>query len=134
MLEQPGESLNWSREGRFVIRTMTPQGNERLPEAFALIERALSLAPNDPHIIDSMGWVYFRMGNLAQAEKYLRDAHRQQPDAEISTHLAEVLWVQNKKADAENYFRMAFAVDPRNEVLLETLKRLNVSPFRIHPQ
>ncbi len=108
--------------------------NQRLPEALALIEQALSLAPNDAHIIDSMGWIQFRLGNLAEAEKYLRQAYRQQPDAEISTHLGEVLWVAGKTEEAESFLRAAFRADPRNEVLLETLKRLGIPPLRVHPQ
>ncbi|MBU3725113.1 MAG: tetratricopeptide repeat protein [Burkholderiaceae bacterium] len=108
--------------------------NERLDEAKTLIEQALALAPNDAHIIDSMGWVHFRLGNLTLAEQYLRQAQRQQPDAEISTHLGEVLWVKGQQAEAENFFRSAFAVDPRNEVLSATLKRLGISIERVHPR
>ncbi len=108
--------------------------NQRLPEALTLIEQALRLSPNDAHIIDSMGWVQFRLGNLAEAEKYLRQAYRQQPDAEISTHLGEVLWVAGKTEEAESFLRAAFRADPRNEVLLETLKRLGIPPLRVHPQ
>ena len=108
--------------------------NQRLPEALSLIEQALRLAPNDAHIIDSMGWVQFRLGNLAAAEKYLRQAYRQQPDAEISTHLGEVLWVAGKTEEAESFLRAAFRADPRNEVLLDTLKRLGIPPLRVHPQ
>ena len=108
--------------------------NQRLPEALRLIEEALHLAPNDAHIIDSMGWIQFRLGNLAEAEKYLRQAYRQQPDAEISTHLGEVLWVAGKTEEAESFLRAAFRADPRNEVLLDTLKRLGIPPLRVHPQ
>jgi Flp pilus assembly protein TadD len=108
--------------------------NERLEEALALIERALGLAPNDAHIIDSMGWIQFRLGNLDLAEKYLRAAFVQQPDTEISTHLGEVLWVKGKTEEAESLWRAAFANDPRNELLQKTLKRLGVSPMRVHPE
>jgi tetratricopeptide (TPR) repeat protein len=108
--------------------------NQQLPEALRLIEQALRLAPNDAHIIDSMGWIQFRLGNLAEAEKYLRQAYRQQPDAEISTHLGEVLWVAGKTEEAESFLRAAFRADPRNEVLLDTLKRLGIPPLRVHPQ
>ncbi len=108
--------------------------NERLDEAKRLIEQALAIAPNDAHIIDSMGWVYFRLGNLELAEKYLRQAQRLQPDAEISTHLAEVLWSRGRKDEAESVFKAAFSADPRNEVLLNTLKRLGILPARVHPR
>jgi Flp pilus assembly protein TadD len=108
--------------------------NERLEEALALIERALSLAPKDAHIIDSMGWIQYRLGNLDSAEKYLRAAFLQQPDTEISTHLGEVLWIKGRTEEAESLWRAAFANDPRNELLQNTLKRLGVSPMRVHPQ
>lgn len=108
--------------------------NERLEEAKALIEHALALAPNDAHIIDSMGWVYFRLGNLKLAEQYLRQAQQLQPDAEISTHLGEVLWASGQRAEAESFFRSAFAVDPRNDVLANTLKRLGISLQQVHPR
>lgn len=108
--------------------------NERLPEAYELIKRALALAPNDAHIIDSMGWIYFRMGNLAEAERYLRLAFKQQADAEIAAHLGEVLWAKGQTAEAETFWRAGFLADPRNDVLLETIRRLGVAPIRIHPQ
>lgn len=108
--------------------------NERLEEAKALITQALALAPNDAHIIDSMGWVHFRLGNLELAEQYLRQAQRLQPDAEISTHLGEVLWAKGSKTEAESFFRSAFAVDPRNEVLIDTLRRLGVTVQQVHPR
>jgi tetratricopeptide (TPR) repeat protein len=108
--------------------------NIKLPEALALIEKALALAPNDAHIIDSMGWVHFRLGNLDLAEKYLRKAHAKQPDAEISTHLGEVLWAKGQTIEAQAYLRAAFASDPGNEVLNETLKRLGIPPLQVHPR
>lgn len=108
--------------------------NINLEEARALIEKAISLAPNDAHIIDSLGWVHFRLGNLDLAEKYLRKAHSKQPDAEISAHLGEVLWVKGQKTEARAYLSAAFASDPRNEVLNETLKRLGIPPMDVHPR
>jgi tetratricopeptide (TPR) repeat protein len=107
--------------------------NIRLEEAQKLIERAFELAPNDAHIIDSVGWVHFRMGRIDLAEKYLRQAHEQQPDVEISAHLGEVLWASGRREEAENFWRAAIATDPRNEVLQETLKRLGVPPLKIQP-
>ncbi|GIR48720.1 MAG: hypothetical protein CM15mP58_08170 [Burkholderiaceae bacterium] len=60
--------------------------NKNLNEAFDLIKAALTFAPQDPHIIDSMGWVYFRLGQLEMAEEWLEKAFNRQPDAEISAH------------------------------------------------
>lgn len=98
----------------------------RLQEARALIEKALKLAPNDAFIIDSMGWVQFRLGNLNEAEAALRRAYSLRPDAEIATHLGEVLWVQGKKEDAQKFWREAQTRDPQNDTLKATLVRLNV--------
>lgn len=100
--------------------------NSRLQEAYALIEKALSLAPDDPFIIDSMGWVQFRLGRLEKAEAALRRAYALRPDAEIAAHLGEVLWVKGEKEDAQKFWREAQAKDPQNGTLKDTLARLNV--------
>jgi len=74
--------------------------NERLPEAKALIQQALRHAPNDPYILDSLGWVEFRLGNHGDALRILRDAYQRRPDAEIAAHLGEVHWVLNQREAA----------------------------------
>ena len=99
----------------------------RLPEAHALVEKALQMAPGDPFILDSMGWVQFRMGNLAGAEESLRRAYGVRPDSEIAVHLGEVLWQKGEKDEAKKLWREAQKKDPKNEVLKSTLKRLDVS-------
>lgn len=101
--------------------------NIRLPEALSLIERALQMAPGDPFIMDSMGWVQFRMGNLAAAEDALRRAYAVRPDPEIAVHLGEVLWQKGDKDAAQTLWREAQAKDPKNDALKSTLARLNVS-------
>src|SRR5450756_2082907 len=75
--------------------------NLRLPEAQELIEKALQLSPDDPFIIDSMGWVLYRMGKSKQALEYLRKAYSARPDPEIAAHLGEVLWVAGEHREAE---------------------------------
>jgi Tfp pilus assembly protein PilF len=100
--------------------------NLRLPEALKLIEQALALAPNDPFIIDSMGWVQYRLGKLPEAEALLRRAYALRPDAEIAVHLGEVLWVRGEKADAQRFWRDARTKDPKNDALKSTLSRLRV--------
>ncbi|MDP1615301.1 MAG: tetratricopeptide repeat protein [Methylococcales bacterium] len=95
-----------------------------LPEALKLIRKAVELAPEDPYIMDSLGWVYYRMGNLAEGLNYLNLAFTARPDAEIAAHLGEVLWVQGAKDDAINIWRSALEKEPDNEILLETLQRL----------
>ncbi|MGK5070019.1 tetratricopeptide repeat protein [Janthinobacterium sp. RT4P48] len=99
----------------------------RLPEAHALIEKALQMAPGDPFIMDSMGWVQFRMGNLAAAETALRRAYAVRSDPEIAVHLGEVLWQKGDKDEAQKLWREARSKDPKNDALKSTLARLNVS-------
>ncbi|MEZ5651392.1 MAG: tetratricopeptide repeat protein [Burkholderiaceae bacterium] len=100
--------------------------NLRLPEARKLIEKALQLSPDDAHIVDSLGWVLFRQGDLQGAERELRRAYAAAPEAEIATHLGEVLWRMGKKAEARAFWAKAQTEDPDNETLRETLARLNV--------
>ena len=98
--------------------------NTRLPEARKLIERALELLPEDYYIIDSMGWVLYRMGDLKGALGYLRRAYDGRPDAEIGAHLGEVLWKLGEREEAERVWRDVLERDPENETLQRTLKRL----------
>ena len=98
--------------------------NLRLSEARDLIEKALTLAPEDAFIIDSMGWVLFRQGQFAEAIQYLRRAFAARPDAEIAAHLAEVLWVSGERAEAERIVKDSLDKFPGNDQLLNTLKRI----------
>jgi tetratricopeptide (TPR) repeat protein len=101
--------------------------NIRLDEAYTLVEQALKLAPDDPFIMDSMGWVQFRLGRLKEAEGLLRRAYEARPDVEIAAHLGEVLWVKGQKSDAQKLWRDAQTRDPQNDTLKSTLARLNVN-------
>jgi tetratricopeptide (TPR) repeat protein len=102
--------------------------NLRLPEAKELIERALKLAPGEPFIVDSLGWVEFRLGNLPEAAKLLRQAHAGRPDVEIAAHLGEVLWASGAQDEARRVLADAAQREPGNEALRETLTRLKVKP------
>jgi len=97
---------------------------ERLEEARRLIQTALDGAPGDPFITDSLGWLEFRLGRTEQALKLLRQAHGARPDPEIAAHLGEVLWVSGQRDQARSIWEAALKVDPRNEVLRETMQRL----------
>lgn len=101
--------------------------NVRLEEARALIVKALAMAPEDPFIMDSMGWVEYRMGNLEAAEAHLRRAYGLRRDPEIAVHLGEVLWQRGKRADAQKLWLEARAKDPQNDTLRSTLARLRLS-------
>jgi tetratricopeptide (TPR) repeat protein len=93
-------------------------------EALTLIEKALTLKPDEPAIIDSMGWVQYRLGHLEQAVERLRTAYAKQPDPEIAAHLGEVLWVSGQKDEAKKIWAQGQKKDAKNKVLLETIKRL----------
>ena len=100
--------------------------NLRLEEARALIRKALDLKPGEPFITDSLGWVEYRMGNRAEAARLLRLAYQSRPDAEIAAHLGEVLWVSGQRDEARRILRDAHSRDASNDVLRETLARLQV--------
>jgi predicted Zn-dependent protease len=100
--------------------------NVRLPEAKQLVLKSLEYAPGDPFISDSLGWVEFRSGNLAEALRILQAAYKDKVDAEIAAHLGEVLWVMGKREQALAVWKEGFNLDAENETLMETLKRLRV--------
>jgi len=101
---------------------------ERLQEAKQLIEKAVSLAPDDAYIQDSLGWVEFRLGNTDKSLAILRAAYAKRPDAEIAAHLGEVLWVSGQRDQALKIWREGLILAADNETLVNTLKRLKVQP------
>lgn len=100
--------------------------NVRLAEALELVSQALKLSPTDAYILDSMGWVHFRIGDLAKARDYLERAWQQRPEAEVGAHLGEVLWQMGARDDARRIWRAAAAADQDNESLRSALQRLKV--------
>jgi len=98
--------------------------NIRLAEARQLIEQALALAPDDAFIIDSMGWVMYRLGDVDSALTHLRRAFSERQDAEIASHLVEVLWMSGKRAEAQQVWSDASQKNPGNEALVNIMKRL----------
>ena len=97
--------------------------NLRLPEAKQLIEKALEIAPADFFIIDSMGWVLYRMGDLKGAARELRRAWDGRPDGEIGAHLGEVLWALGERDEAKRIWQESLKSSPENDTLQKTLKR-----------
>ncbi|MCU7960187.1 MAG: tetratricopeptide repeat protein, partial [gamma proteobacterium symbiont of Bathyaustriella thionipta] len=95
----------------------------RYQEALGYIQRALVLSPDSPAVLDSMGWVQYRLGNTKEAVRYLRKALSLMPDSEIAAHLGEVLWVAGKSGQANDVLQKALALDPENEQLLSVIKR-----------
>jgi tetratricopeptide (TPR) repeat protein len=102
--------------------------NVRLPEAKELIQKALSYAPDDPFISDSLGWVEFRMGNKAEALRILETAYKSRPDPEIAAHLGEVLWSVGQRDRAQTIWKEGLLLNNDNDTLQETLKRLHARP------
>ena len=98
--------------------------NQNLPEALKLISKAQQLSPNDGFILDSLGWVNFRLGKNDLALEQLQQAYRLKPEADIAAHIGEVLWVMQRPTDAENIWREGQKIDANNPTLQETLKRL----------
>jgi len=102
--------------------------NIRLPEAKELIQKALTYAPGDPFISDSLAWVEFRMGNKTEALRILEGAYKQRPDAEIAAHLGEVLWSMGQRDRAQAVWKEGLLLNSDNDTLQETLGRLRVRP------
>ena len=96
----------------------------RVTEGLALIEKANKLSPDDPFILDSMGWALFRLGRYGEAETYLRRALRERPDAEVAAHLGEVLWAKGEHDRAQEVWQTQLKTTPDNALLLETVRRL----------
>ena len=99
--------------------------NTRLDEAYTLVEQALKLSPEDPFIMDSMGWVLFRMNQNDAAITFLKRAFEIRPDAEIAAHLGEVLWAAGRQDEAKKVWASALKDNPANEVLSSTVKKFS---------
>ncbi|MGM8226773.1 tetratricopeptide repeat protein [Cellvibrio sp. ARAG 10.3] len=96
----------------------------RFEEARELLVKAYTLNPDDPAIIDSVGWLHYRTGNYPEALIYLRRAYAAYQDAEIAAHLGEVLWVIGEKDEARQIWEDALKLSPGSEVITSTMQRL----------
>ncbi len=96
----------------------------RFETARQYLAKALSLKPNEPAILDSMGWLDYREGQYEKALGLLQRAYARSPDGEIAAHLGEVLWVLGRQAEAKEVWRAAMVRDPSNKYLLNALKKL----------
>lgn len=97
----------------------------RYKEAFGYIKRALELKPDSYFVLDSMGWVHYRLGHYQEAVTYLRRALDASSDSEVAAHLTEVLWVMGDKQAAREVWDKALKVAPGNKVLLDVMNRLD---------
>ena len=96
---------------------------DRLTEAYELIKKALALGPSDFYILDSMGWVLYRLGQLDEAVEYLRKAISIRQDPEIAAHLGEVLWVRGEREQAKEVWETALQLTPEDSRLLDVIER-----------
>jgi len=106
--------------------TLADRG-ENLPEARKLIARALELSPGNPFVLDSMGWVEYRMGHLDQALDLLQQAYDARPDPEVGAHLGEVLWQLGQKDRARAIWRAAIERAPHDAVVQAVLRKYGVT-------
>ena len=98
--------------------------NTKLSEAFTLISKAHQISPKDSFILDSLGWVNFRLGKNTLALEQLQQAFAMKPEADIAAHTGEVLWAMNRRPEAEAMWQEGQKIDANNPTLKETLKRL----------
>lgn len=100
----------------------------RYEEALDFVKRALELRPTDFYIVDSLGWVYYRLGNYDEAVKYLRHAFELKMDPDVAAHLGEVLWVKGDKDEARKVWQQALDVNQKGKkkAITEAMRRLNV--------
>lgn len=100
---------------------------DRLDEALALVQQALSQRPNSPAIMDSLGWVYFRMGDYQKASNWLEKAFNAFPDHEIAAHYGELLWITDQQEAALEVWQAGLENNPNSNTLLNTLERLKIN-------
>jgi Tfp pilus assembly protein PilF len=99
---------------------------DRYQEALDYLQRALALLPDDAAVLDSMGWVLYRLGRYEESLNYLRRAYEASADEEIAAHLSEVLWIMDKQTEAREIWQRAMEKEPKSEYLLEVKERLNL--------
>jgi tetratricopeptide (TPR) repeat protein len=116
----------------YTLADNTPvnSNSERLTEALAMIEKALNITPHDPAVIDSLGWVHYRLGNLEEAILRLRQAMKAYPDPEIAAHLGEVLWAAGDHSRANEIWFEGMQLDPENSIIANTVERLTGAPLK----
>lgn len=104
---------------------------DRHQEAFELIQRALELQPDEPAILDSMGWVLHHLGRQEEAEDYLRRAYTAMPDPEVAAHLGEVLWTLGREEEARGIWQAGLLQNAGHPVLRSTLRRFGIDPAEL---
>ncbi|MBE9562779.1 MAG: tetratricopeptide repeat protein [Proteobacteria bacterium] len=101
----------------------------RYQEAHDLVQRAIELGGEEYYILDSMGWILYKMGNYIEAIAYLRKAYAKNNDGEVAAHLGEVLWQNKEHHDAEQVWYKALKNSPKNEKLRAVIQRFSPKLF-----
>ena len=102
--------------------------NKNLDEAQGLLEQALELEPDNPYILDSVGWYLYRVGDYQAALEYLMRSYERLPDPEVAAHLGEVLWMKGRQDEAIATWRRAWDTENPNYTLERTMQRFGVKP------
>ena len=105
--------------------TLTDRTN-RHQEALILIKKAVELSPNDAFYLDSLAWVYFRLGDFEKAERFIKQAVAIQADPEFLAHLGEILWRQGKYTEAKKAWNDGLKKDVNNKLILKTMSRFGL--------
>ncbi|KXJ46091.1 MULTISPECIES: tetratricopeptide repeat protein [Marinobacter] len=121
--EQPDNAVALNALG-YILTTRT----DRLDEARDYIERALAIDPENPAILDSMGWVLYLQGNTDESLSYLSRAWEAYADPEVAAHYGEALWQTGNQEQARSIWREGFEQDPDHPILTETVERLTGEP------
>jgi tetratricopeptide (TPR) repeat protein len=103
---------------------MLANQTDRYEEALQLLERAIEISPDDPAIIDSLGWAQYKLGRYDEALANLRRAYAAFPDHEVASHVGEVLWMMGRQDEAIEIWREALETRPDSELILEAVDRL----------
>lgn len=112
-----------SAQGLNALGYILANRTNRIREARELVSRALKLDPDNPMILDSMGWVEYRSGKLEAALRYLQRAHHLMPDPEIAAHLGEVLWKMGREAEARELWARSLEANPDSDLIRRTQQR-----------
>ncbi|MYI89824.1 MAG: tetratricopeptide repeat protein [Gammaproteobacteria bacterium] len=119
LAQQPDNALALNALGYTLI-----DQTDRLEEGTDYIEKALEIKPNDPFILDSMGWAHFKLGNFEDAIELLSAALSRRDDPVMAAHLGEVYWTIGRTQKARQLWDDARQKSPDNEILIETIERL----------
>jgi len=97
---------------------------DRYAEAKVYLDKAIALKPNDAIIMDSYGWLLFKLNKVPEAYQYLQRAYDLEPQAEIAAHLVDVLWLMGEQDDARDILSEALQKNPSDSLLIEVRERL----------